>query len=276
MFLYKYSLVYFLFLFLFIAYRNMENSDESKKGFFKYVFNLEEDGKTEIMNLLQFSLIAIIPVVLLSKLLDKYAPVTDETKGSLEISAEIIIQVIVLFIGLFFINRIATFFPTFSGENYPKINVITSVLSMLVVLITLNSNLSAKVNILTERIYELWEGKTDKNTKKQTGKQATVKVSQPISQPSNAMMMGPPGVQPTYNDSTAINQLPTNDMSRAQQYSLSPQSLPNYDAMYRQDTTPLVNAATPGGQQPESFGGYNEPMAASDALGGSWGGFSSW
>ena len=260
----------------------MDQSDESKKSFFKYVFSLEEDGKSEMMNLLQFAITALIPIILLSKITEKYAPITDETKGSLEITAEIVIEIIVLFIGLFFINRIAMFFPTFSGENYPKMNVITSVLSMLLVLITLNSNLRDKVNILTERIYDLWEGKTDKNTGKQKGKQANVKVSQPISQPPNSMMvsnnmMGTSNMPPpVYNDSTAINQLPTNDMSRAQQYSLSPQSLPNYDAMYKQDNTPLVNAATPGGQQAESFGGYNEPMAASDALGGAWGGFSSW
>jgi hypothetical protein len=45
--------------------------------------------------------------------------------------------------------------------------------------------------------------------------------------------------------------------------------LPNYDAMYKQDTTPLVGAATPGISQ-ESFGGG--PMAASEVLGGAFGG----
>jgi hypothetical protein len=43
-------------------------------------------------------------------------------------------------------------------------------------------------------------------------------------------------------------------------------SLPNYDAMYRQDTTPLVNAATPGVVQ-ESFA----PVAANEAIGGNFG-----
>ena len=255
----------------------MDNSDDSKKSFIKYVFNLEDEGKSDILNLLQFSLISFIPIVLLSKVIEKYAPLTDDTKGSLEISAEIVIQILVLFIGLFFINRITMFFPTFSGENYPKINVITSVLSILIILSMLSSNISAKVNILTERLYDLWEGKTDKNTKTKTvnvnGKQVTVKVSQPISQQQTSQpQQGYP--KPVYNDSTAINQLPTNDMSRTQEYSLSSQTLPNYDAMYRQDNTPMVGAATPGGS--EGFMQPQEPMAASDALGGSWGGFSSW
>jgi hypothetical protein len=255
----------------------MDNSDDSKKSFFKYVFNFEDESKSEIINLLQFSLISFIPIVLLSKLLEKYSPSKDETKGSLEITAEIIIQTIVLFIGLFFINRITMFFPTFSGENYPKINTITSVLSISLSLIFFSSNINEKINILTERINDLWEGKTDKNSKTKTvnvnGKQVTVKVTQPNSQqqkqPSSMSMSSS---QSVYNDGTAINQLPTNDMSRAQEYSLSSQSLPNYDAMYRQDNTPLVGAATPGGGT-EGF--MQEPMAANDAL-GSWGGFSSW
>ena len=252
----------------------MDNSDDSKKSFFKYVFKLDDEGKSEIMNLFQYSMIILIPIIFLSKLLEKYSPPKDDTKGSLEISAEIIIQVIILMIGLYFINRIATFFPTFSGENYPRIDLIGSAISVLIIL---PYNITEKVNILTERIYDLWEGKTDKNSKTKTvtvnGKQVTVKVNQPTNtqqqqqqQPSMSSTS-----QAVYNDGTAINQLPTNDMSRAQQYSLSSQSLPNYDAMYRQDSTPLVGAATPGGT--ESF--VQEPMAANDAL-GSWGGFSSW
>jgi len=46
--------------------------------------------------------------------------------------------------------------------------------------------------------------------------------------------------------------------------------LPNYNNMYRQDTTPLVGAASPA---PLSEG-FNEPMAANSVLGGGFG--SSW
>jgi hypothetical protein len=54
---------------------------------------------------------------------------------------------------------------------------------------------------------------------------------------------------------------------------MQPQQLPNYDAMYRQDTTPLVGAASPG-ELPELKEGFNEPMAANAVLGG--GGWGSW
>jgi hypothetical protein len=49
------------------------------------------------------------------------------------------------------------------------------------------------------------------------------------------------------------------------------QQMPDFNAMHRQDTTPMVGAATPGDQSE----GFNLPVAASDVLGG-FGGFSSW
>jgi hypothetical protein len=66
-----------------------------------------------------------------------------------------------------------------------------------------------------------------------------------------------------YNDGTAISSLPTNEVSYGSENTTQPQQLPNYNAMYKQDTTPLVGAATPGVSQ-ESFG----PVAASEFLGG--------
>ena len=67
-----------------------------------------------------------------------------------------------------------------------------------------------------------------------------------------------------YTDGTAINSLPTYDVTQGNQNTLDPQQLPNYNAMYRQDTTPLVGAATPGG----TTEGFSEPMAANSVLGG--------
>jgi hypothetical protein len=107
---------------------------------------------------------------------------------------------------------------------------------------------------------ELWDGKTD--AKKKNGKNA-VRVSQPISgQVTGQPMNNPAMTQSLYTDGTAISSLPTNESSNQMQ----PQQLPNYDAMYKQDTTPLVGAATPGMSQ-ESFG----PVAANDLVGGAFG-----
>lgn len=86
----------------------MENNSENK-NFIKHVFNFEDDLKSEILNILQYALIAIIPVVLLNKTISKYVPEVDENKGSLEVFAEVILQVSIMFIGLLLIHRMITF-----------------------------------------------------------------------------------------------------------------------------------------------------------------------
>jgi hypothetical protein len=239
----------------------MDNSTDTNKNFFRHVFNFDDDSKTDILNIIQYALIAIIPVVILNKTIGKYVPESDDRKGSLELSAEIIIQVIVTFMGLLIIHRIVTFIPTYSETKYPEFHIVYIVLAVLMITMSLQTKLGEKVSVLVDRAMELWDGKSD--TKKKNGKN-TVKVSQPIS--GQQMNLAIPA-QSSYTDGTAISSLPTNDSSSQMQS----QQLPNYDAMYRQDTTPLVGAATPGISR-ESF---SEPMAASEVLGGSFGG-SSW
>jgi hypothetical protein len=259
----------------------MDSSDNSKKGFFKHVFNFDNDSKSDILNIIQYTLIAIIPVVVLNKGMQKYVPEADEKKGSVEILAEVLIQLIVMFIGLLIIHRIVTYVPTYSGMEYPEYNIIFNVLAILMITLSLQTKLGEKVSILVDRITELWEGPQSKmknNGKKGNGNSSgNVKVSQPISGQNMGMSMAmPPNTIPTnqsvmsqslYGGSTSISQLPSD--SSNQSYTQSSQQLPNYNNMYQQDTTPLVGAATPG--IPEAF---SEPMAANSVLGG--GAFGSW
>ena len=238
----------------------MDTSDDSK-SFFKHVFNFDDDSKGEILNIIQYALISLIPIILLNKSMSNYVPEADDKKGSLELSAEIVIQIIVMLIGLLIIHRIITFVPTYSGIKYPDFNIIFIILAVLMITLSLQTKLGEKVSILVDRIMDLWNG-TDSSKKK--GKKGTVKVTQPISgQPSSIML---PQSQPTYTDGTSINSLPTSDVALN---SGQTQQMPNYDNMYRQDNTPLVNAAAPGME-----GFSNDPVAANQVLGG--GAFSSW
>ena len=229
-----------------------------QKSFFKHVFNFDDDSKSEVLNIIQYALLAIIPVIVLNKTMSKYIPEADEQKGSLEISAEILIQIIVMFIGLMIIHRIITYVPTYSGEKYPDFSVIFIILAILLITLSLQTKLGEKVSILFERITELWEGKTsNKNTKNSKN---NVKVTQPISgqQVTNQGAIN----QSIYSDGTSINSLPITQNSS----SSMTQPLPNYNNMYQQDTTPLVNAATPGVTET-----FSEPMAANSVLGGGFG-----
>jgi len=240
----------------------MDSSDDSK-GFLKHVFNFDDDSKYDILNIIQYAIIALIPVIILNKSMSNYVPEADDKKSSMELSAEIIIQIIVMFIGLLLIHRVITFVPTYSGVKYPDFNIVFIILAVLMITLSLQTKLGEKVSILFDRLTDLWNG-TDSKKK---GKSGNVKVTQPIAgqQQMGGSITGQvmmPQTQPTYTDGTSINSLPTSS-------STSTQQLPNYDNMYKEQNTPLVNAATPGGME-----GFQEPMAANAVLGG--GAFGSW
>ena len=236
----------------------MDSLDKkSASGFLKHVFNFEDESKSEMSNIVQYSILSLVPIVLLNKSMHKYVPEADEKKGSLEVLAEIVIQVVYMFLGLLFIHRIITYIPTYSGVEYPNFNVIFIILAVLVVLLSLQTKLGDKVGILVDRVNDLWEGKSGE--KKVASGKSGVKVSQPISQ--NGMNVGipiQPQIQTGYSDGTMLNQLP--DMSSQQMQ----QQMPNYNLMHKQQSTPLVDAASPSG---DVFG----IMAANEALGGSFG-----
>jgi hypothetical protein len=234
----------------------MDSSDDSNKNFFKHVFNFDDDSKTDILNIIQYALLAIIPIVTLNKTIGKYVPEADEKKGSLEITAEIIVQVITTFMGLLLIHRIITFVPTYSGGKYPDFDIIYVILAILMITMSLQTKLGEKVNTLVERVNDLWNGSSTNKTGKNN-----IKVSQPISGQILQQPQQPQQVSSSsYGEGTSISSLPTNDVQQT-----------NYNDMYKQDPTPLVGAATPGVQ--EAFGG---PVAASEFLGGGGGFGSSW
>ena len=230
----------------------------SKMTFFKYVFNFDEDSKHDMMNIVQYAVLAIIPIIILNKTMQKYVPEADEEKGSAEILAEVVFQIVFMFLGLFFIHRIICYIPRYSGTKYPEYHVVYNILSTLLILLSLQTKLGEKVSILFDRVVELWEGKGDDDKKKKDGKKGkgNVKVTQPISQGQSAVVN-----QSLYtgnsnmgasSDGTSISQLPM----------VGTQQQPDYNSMYRNDHTPMVGAATPGFEQPMI-------MAANEALGGS-------
>lgn len=239
---------------------DIEGGDSKSKSFIKHVFNFEDEGKAEFLNVIQYSLLAIVPIVILNKTMQKFVPEADEKKGSFEILAEVIGQVVVLFVGLVFINRVITFVPTYSGIRYPEHNTIFIITATLMVILSLQTKLGDKVTILVERVSELWEGKSSDDKKKKTGNSGgsgMIKVSQPISQTPN-QMAGQMAMRESYTDGTSISSLPTEAQA------------PDYNDMYKGPQTPLVNAATPS--MDHSMMG---PVAANEALAGSFGG-SSW
>lgn len=218
----------------------------NKEGFIGHVFNFNANAKEEMMNIVQYAILAVIPVVLLNKSIQRFIPEVDDEKSSLEIVVEVVVQLIFMFLGIFFIDRLVTFVPTYSTKKYEPLSVINIILSMLVITLSLQTRLGEKVSILVDRVNEMWSGSSEDDGKKKKKKKRGTSVnananassqSNPVSMPASS----PPG-------STSIGTLPP----------------VNYDSMYQQQPTPLVNAAEPS---METF----EPMAANSGGGGAFG-----
>jgi hypothetical protein len=63
-----------------------------------------------------------------------------------------------MFCGIILIHRMITYVPTYSGYKYDVINLSNVILSFLVIILSIQSKLGLKTNIIYERVLELWKG----------------------------------------------------------------------------------------------------------------------
>ena len=124
----------------------MEDKTGESVSFFQHVFNFDDDTKSELLNISQYSLLALIPTVLVIKLVQNVIPEADDSKRSFEILAEVVGQLTLVLVGMFFIHRLITFVPTYSGDDYKLGNIVSIILPFLMILLSLqkeNLNLLA-------------------------------------------------------------------------------------------------------------------------------------
>ena len=217
-----------------------------QRNFFSHVFDFDKESQNDILNCLQYVLLAFIPTIILNKIIQKIIPTTTEDKGNVEILAEIFGQIVFMFLGFIFIHRLITYFPTLSKTEYKDVNIIGIAIVFLSLMLTIQSKVGTKTNILLDRLFDYWEG--NKQSKQQQQQQQQQQPQQP--QQGQGNLLPPPMVQ-TNAPSMGV---PTQ----------GPQ--PDFNKMYEGPNTPLVNAMVPGGgvNMQESF----EPMAANEGFGG--------
>ena len=239
----------------------VSNIKKDTFGFFKYVFNFNEENSCTILNVLQYSLMSIIPVIIILRIMKNYTPEEDETKGSLEILSESIFQILFIVLSIWFINRIIHYFPTYSGCPYEEFMPTSAIIPLFIILFTIQSKLGLKINILVERVIDLWYGNT--NTKEKNGN--NVRVKQPIS-----------GSIATHQPSQADNRdqlLPSNlNLTQMPQiYSTNvakPPSNADLNQLHLSQVSPIQSQ---NGMNMNMNMNMNEPMAANDAFGSSFG-----
>ena len=221
-------------------------------GFFSHVFNFDDNNKNLLLNLFQYSFLAVPFVILILKLVNHYTPEEDDNKGSLEILAEIICSVSIILLSIWFINKIIRYIPTYSKMEYAVFNETNFILPLFIILFTMQTKLGGKINILIDRLLDLYDGKTNLKEKDKNKKKKDYKTTQPISQA--------PMHQPSRSDFLNNQQMQQprgqtegqyiKEVHQETTHPLAPQH--NFNNDYAGPNTPLVNAA--------------EPMAANEAF----------
>lgn len=232
-------------------------------SFFNYVFNFDSDNKAIIFNMFQYIIIALIPVVLVLKFVKEYIPEDDDKKDNLELILEILLQLGVLFVAIYFIDKITRYFPTYSKVPYSKFNEVSFIIPTLLLMFTMQTKLGAKINIIYNRVLQLWSGSKASYSNANGNANATVNVNGQnvrIRQPIVTNNMHQMSRADTLDNTLMVpqvNQMPNNNVSMID-------SLPN-----------MMNANGPNNYQAQAmqtaFMESMEPMAANGALGGIFG-----
>ena len=61
-----------------------------------------------------------------------------------------------MFCGIIIVHRVITYFPTYSGFKYENLTLTNVILAFLVVVLSLQTKLGIKVNILSDRLLKLF------------------------------------------------------------------------------------------------------------------------
>lgn len=223
-----------------------EASSITKKTFLSHVFSMSEESNAEILNVIQYSSLGVLPIIILNKSIQRLIPEADPDSSSIELLAEIFIQLVIMFVGIIIIHRIITYIPTYSGFKYENLTLTNVILAFLVIVLSIQTKLGIKVNILIDRAMELWNGPS--THEKKEGMKNNMKVSKPVSQHSPS--------QADYLDNSGMQNglFPPAPVSTTRQNSV----MESYDHMMHT-----------GGNGPVQMD--PGPMAANGLLGGSFG-----
>jgi hypothetical protein len=216
---------------------------ENNKTFFNHILNLSPEGKAEFINVLQYGMLGLLPVLLLNKLIHNYIPEANEEKSNLELLVEIMLQLIVMFCGIILIHRGITYVPTYSGYLYESMNLTSVILAFLIIILSLQTKIGIKVNIVYDRVIDLWNGTSGMDEKKKKENMSN----------SSRMSQHRPSQADSLADNQGIGLFPPQPVVTSKETT-------NYDHM--------LGGSTGNSQEPMMNDG---PMAANSLVGGSFG-----
>jgi len=269
---------------------NPKDTILKKDSFFNHVFDLSEESKAEYMNIIQYILLAIIPIIILNKFVGIVIPPLEDDKGSIELIMEVLGQVFIVMIGIILINKGIQYLPTYSGLAYRNINISTLVPVFLIIMLSLQTKIGQKANEVIERVIDAISMRFGMDSDKTAESKKTNKTQPQQSQNkmgryntnaaiSQHQMSSQVMAQPPQPIATSVSK--QNDMSQSQpmhQNSRSDygsQNAPDFNAMYAGPNITLQDSNVPTEHNNSGIAnellGESGPMAANSVLGGSFG-----
>lgn len=273
----------------------------TNQGFFSYVFKLSKFKQEDLLNVMQYTALSILPIMLFLYYTKKYFPSITHEDSSLYLFTLTFVELIFMIVGIFFIDRIINFIPTFSGKYYEVINLTNVILIFVIFMLithagfrertsillyrfdnwfTVDDWIAAKLGVVPKKFdmfssesgeYNLEVGSVS-GTKGKAGSKAKGKNGGAAGQQSSQQATLNPQISQQY---AVPPPLPIQGPSMSGYGGggggggMMQQPVQNFNSMYANTSTPMVGAATPGMDDM-----FPEPEAANCALGGS--SWSSW
>lgn len=130
--------------------------DDNDKSFVHYITSFSASEKAQLMNLVQYCSIAVIPLLAVLKIMKIYMPVNNPLKPTSELVVEVLIQLIVIVVAFFVIHKLVLYFPTYSQVNYENFSLLSGMLPLLFLMFTLDTKISEKLNVLFDRLLRMF------------------------------------------------------------------------------------------------------------------------
>lgn len=127
-------------------------STSNHVSFVEYITSFTSKEKSQLLNLIQYGGLSVLPLLIILKLMKIYIPDEDPFKPTTEILFEIVIQMITIIVALFITHKIILYFPTYSNLDYDNFSLLSALLPLFFLMFTLDTKFSNKLNTLFDRL----------------------------------------------------------------------------------------------------------------------------
>lgn len=133
---------------------NIQSGGSSENtSFMTYMTSFSSKEQSQLMNLLQYGGLCIIPLLALLKLMKAYIPnEPSQLKPTTELIIEVVLQLTVIIVAFFFIHKMVVYLPTYSQQEYDSYSLMSGIIPLFFLMFTLDTKISEKMNTLFDRL----------------------------------------------------------------------------------------------------------------------------